>query len=241
MKVGIIQSCYMPWRGYFDFIDDVDLFILFDDIPYSPRSWRNRNQVKTSTGLKWLSVPVKKGARGELIDHVLIGTSEKPWQSLHRRLLTESLENAPHFKEALALWEDAIGGGEAYLSRLNETLIRNICRYLDITTPIVRARDYSAEGHKTARLIELLQKAGATSYLSGPAALDYLEEDAFRQADIALSYKTYDYEPYPQLWGGFEGAVTVLDLIANCGGESRKYLKSATREDVRVPAHNGAV
>lgn len=241
MKVGIIQSCYMPWRGYFDFIDDVDLFMLLDDVKYSHGSWRNRNRVKTKVGLQWVSLPVMRGSTEKPIDHVLIGTPKKPWLPQHRRLLTESLGEAPYFKEAIELWDDAVNCGETHLSKLNEALIRNICRYLSITTPIVRAREYDGQGCKTARLIDLLQKTGATSYLSGPAAMDYLDEDAFRQAGIALSYKTYDYKPYPQLWGGFEGAVTILDLIANCGGESRTYLKSATHENVRVPSHDGTV
>lgn len=236
MHVGIIQSCYIPWRGYFDFIASVDLFVLFDDIQYPyGRSWRNRNQIKASTGLKWLTVPVKAGSAGTPIDQVLIGTPEIPWQTLHQRILKDSLGKAPYFKEAMDIWEEAVSGAGMYLSDLNLHLLRSICHYLKITTPIVASRRYAAQGVKTARLIDLLRKVGATSYLSGPAATAYLDEDAFRQAGIGLSYKTYDYEPYPQLWGKFEGAVTVLDLIANCGSESRRFIDSLSPDTVSIP------
>lgn len=235
MRVGIIQSCYIPWRGFFDFIDNVELFILYDDVKYSHGSWRNRNQVKNDSGLRWLTVPVMAGATDLPIDQVFIGKAVKPWDQLHHRLLKESLGITPYFKEAMTLWEHSINANDKYLSNLNERLIRNICSYLHISTTIVRSRDFACQGEKTVRLIDLLKKVGATSYLSGPAAKDYLDEDAFRQAGIGLSYKTYDYDPYPQQWGDFEGAVTVLDLIANCGPDSINHLKSKTPDEVVNP------
>ena len=57
-KVAILQSNYIPWKGYFDMIASVDEFILYDDMQYTRRDWRNRNQIKTAQGLKWLTIPV---------------------------------------------------------------------------------------------------------------------------------------------------------------------------------------
>lgn len=233
MRVGIIQSCYIPWRGFFDFIDDVDLFILYDDIQYSHGSWRNRNQVKNAAGLRWLTVPVIAGSTSMSIDQVLIGKMDKPWIELHRRLLKESLGTASYFNDAMALWEDCFVDEETYLSRLNEKLIRNISIYLQISTPIVMSRDYAVKGEKTSRLVNLLNMVGASTYLSGPVAKNYLDETLLRENGISLEYKSYDYPSYPQQFGEFIGTVSVLDLIANCGQASRKYLKSVT-PNIRV-------
>lgn len=236
MRVGIIQSCYIPWRGYFDFIDSVDLFMIFDDIQYPQgRSWRNRNQIKTRHGLKWLTVPVSHGAARLTIDQVEISQGVKTWQDSHRGLLRDALAHAPHFAEAMALWEHGVEGQEARLSRLNVRLIRAICTYLDISTPIVLSSDYAATGEKTARLIALLNQVGAKTYVSGPAAKDYLDPALFRENGIRLEYKSYRYESYPQLWGEFVGNVSVLDLIANVGPNSRRYLKSLEPNEVAVP------
>lgn len=236
MRVGIIQSCYIPWRGYFDFIDSVDLFMIFDDIQYPQgRSWRNRNQIKTRNGLKWLTVPVSHGAGQLNIDQVLISDSGKPWQASHRGLLRDALGQAPYFHEAMALWEEGVQTGERHLSRLNVHLIKAICRYLGIDTPIVLSSDYPVTGEKTARLIALLKRVGAKTYVSGPAAKDYLEPAQFRDNNIRLEYKSYRYQAYPQLWGEFAGAVTVLDLIANTGPESRRYLNSQEPNEIAVP------
>jgi hypothetical protein len=234
MRVGVIQSCYVPWRGYFDFIDSVDVFVIYDDVQYSSGSWRNRNQVKTSNGLRWLTVPVTYRF-GDPIDTVtIVQKSGVRWQELHRRLLHQALGPAPFFADAIGIWEAATTPDDSTLTPLNLRLIQGLCRYLDIDTRIVLSREYRTFGSKTARLISLLSQIGATTYLSGPSARGYLEEDLFRANGINLEYKSYDYRPYPQLWGEFVGTVTVLDLIANCGPKSRDFLKSRTPNEAAV-------
>lgn len=233
-RVGAIQSNYLPWRGYFDFIASVDLFVIYDDVQYSKNGWRNRNLIKTKRGLKWITVPVKASIT-LTVDQIMIATGNKSWQDYHRHLLKDGLEDAPFFKDAMAIWDEAIASHDIYLSRLNVRLIRSVCSYLGIRTPIVMSRDYELAGTKTDRLIQLLKKVGAMVYLSGPAARDYLNENEFRRNGIGLEYKTYDYAPYPQLWGDFVGSVTILDLIANLGPESRGWMKSLTPNQVCVP------
>ncbi len=235
MRVGIVQSSYIPWRGYFDFIASVDLFILLDDVPFSQRpDWRKRNRVKTRHGLRWLTVPVT--AKGPLlIDQVLISDTGKSWRNTHHAVLSDSFSPCPYRTEALEIWQAGVVDAPRYLSQLNRRLTEGVCDYLQIKTPLVDSRDLGATGAKTQRLLNLLTKVGATRYLSGPVAKDYLDEQLFREAAIALEYKTYDYPSYPQPWGSFTSAVTVLDLIANVGPAAMQYLRSATPAVVAVP------
>ena len=235
MRVGVIQSCYIPWRGFFDFIRSVDLFLLFDDVKYPMgRSWRNRNQVKTRNGLKWLSVPVPKGSHELLIDEVRISETGKPWREAHANALQESLDGAPHAEDAHAIWTQAVNAGDTGLSELNARLIKGICAYLSISTPILPSRQFGAQGAATDRLINLVKAVGGSTYVSGPVAKSYLEEWKFRQEGLRLEYKRYDYAPYPQLWGAFEGAVTVLDLIANTGPDATNHIASLTPNEIAV-------
>tara|TARA_R110002072_G_scaffold302603_1_gene486629 strand:- start:83887 stop:84603 length:717 start_codon:yes stop_codon:yes gene_type:complete len=238
MRVGIIQSCYAPWRGYFDFIASVDLFLVLDDVAYSKGSWRNRNQIKTPRGLQWITVPVSvSSSEGSFpdIDEVRIADGPKLWRNTHRALLKESLGEAPRFQDAIDIWEAGCSDTSGRLSPLNVKLIRGICDYLGITTPIVNARDYPVTGSGTNRVIALLKRAGATCYLSGPAARDYLDEEQFSENSIRLEYKTYDYDPYPQLWGDFVGNVSVLDLIANLGPRASDHIRSKTPDIIATP------
>lgn len=232
MKVGIIQSNYIPWRGYFDFIDSVDLFVFHDDLQYTKGDWRNRNMIKTAGGLKWLSVPVKYVTTSQLICETAIDFSTL-WNKSHINQFKANYLKAPFCSDAIAILQEAFSGGHTNISSLNRHLIKLVCNYLSITTPFAMSADYGVYGAKTERLISLLSKIGANTYLSGPAASDYLDVEALKDVGIGVEYKTYNYEPYRQLWGDFLGNVTVLDLIANCGPDARKYLKSAT-PNIRV-------
>lgn len=149
------------------------------------------------------------------------------WQANYAR--------APYFDVIRDILPSLNVDKEETISHLNIRLIQSICAYLDIRTPLKLSSEFNSEDEKTERLLSLLNAVGGTTYLSGPSADDYLEKDMFREAGIRLEYKSYNYEPYPQLWGPFEGGVTVLDLIANCGPEARTLIQSKTPNTVVVP------
>ena len=234
MRVGVIQSAYAPWRGYFEFIAGVDLFVLYDDVQFSKGSWQNRNRFRTAAGTKWLTVPVASAGK-PAIDEVRISEPHAVWRQRHERFLEAHLGDAPHAADTIGLWRSATAAATDRLSVVNERLIRAVCERLGVTTRIVQSRPYGLSGAKTERLIGLLRKLEATCYVSGPAAKGYLDERMFADAGIRLEYKSYDYAPYLQLHGGFDGAVSVLDLIANVGPNAASLLRSRTPNEVAVP------
>jgi hypothetical protein len=226
LRVGAIQSAYIPWRGYFDFIASVDLFVVYDDVQFSKNSWRNRNQLKTARGLEWITIPVH-GSTGLAIDQVEI--ADPSFVGRHRGQIRASLSSAPYFQQAMELWERSIGhrveAGERNLSRINYSFIKDACGVLGVSTPLVSAREFQLTGRRNERLLDLMRKTGATTYLSGPAAGEYLDHGAFAQAGVRIEYKSYEYEPYPQRNGAFEGAVSILDLIANTGEQAPRLVR----------------
>lgn len=233
MRVAAIQSSFIPWRGYFDFIDSVDHFVFLDDVQYTTRDWRNRNKIKTPKGVEWLSVPVLHKQRSQLIIETEIDYSV-PWRKKHMGTWSANYRAAPYFDVIMEILSDSCANEEFTISQLNIKLIGRICDYLNISTPMMLSTELALRGSKTERLIDLLKKLNATTYLSGPSADAYLDKEAFRRHGIRLEYKTYDYAPYPQLWGEFVGEVTVLDLIANCGPRSGEFLRSQSPDRVIV-------
>ena len=225
MRVGIIQSNYLPWRGYFDFIDDVDLFVVHDDVQFTKGDWRNRNRIKTPQGLRWLTVPVHHRHTAQRICDTAIDYSHH-WRRDHCNLIIANLAKAPYVDDVVSLLQPAFDAKHATISDLNVALLNSVCSYLCIQTPLRLSSELQVEGTKTDRLIALLTAVGATTYVSGPSAAAYLEEARFQDAGIRLEYKAYRYPDYPQLWGRFEGAVSVIDLIANCGRQARERIKS---------------
>ncbi|QFY41405.1 WbqC family protein [Candidatus Methylospira mobilis] len=227
MRVGVIQSSFIPWRGYFDFIASVDTFVFHDDIQYTKGDWRNRNKIKTVKGTEWLTVPVRYNKTAQSISDTEIDCATA-WGKKHIRLWQAHYRQAPYLRDVLALLDGLDHCQERTISQLNLKLTGRICEYLAIATPSLLSSELSLTGSKTDRLIDLLQKLNATTYLSGPNADAYLDKEAFRKHGIGLEYKSYDYTPYPQLWGAFEGGVTVLDLIANCGPDAKNHICSHT-------------
>lgn len=234
MRIGVIQSSFIPWRGYFDVIASVDLFVFHDDLQYTKGDWRNRNRIKTPQGAKWITVPVRYKRVAQLICETEIN-DDTDWRRDHLNQWQAHYSKAPFLDDALGLLGQLGRNEDLTISQLNIRLIRAICAYLGIKTPMVMSSEFNLSGSKTARLIELLRKTGGTSYLSGPNGDNYLDKEVFREEGLRLYYKTYDYEPYPQLWGPFEGAVSVLDLIANCGPRSKELIHSTTPERLVIP------
>lgn len=228
--VVILQSNYIPWKGYFDLMNMADEFVLYDDVQYTKRDWRNRNMIKTAHGLKWLTIPVEvKGKYHQLICDT-VATDDK-WRRDHWNSIQHAYGKAPHFRAyADAIESIYMKSAERNLSRINREFIEAICRILGITTRISWSMDFAGAQEtedKTERLAYICTKAGATHYISGPAARDYIQDEVFAKAGIKLSYMDYSgYPEYPQMHGAFEHGVSVLDLLFNVGTEAKSYMKS---------------
>jgi WbqC-like protein family len=226
-RVAIVQSCYVPWKGYFDLINLVDEFILYDDRQYTRRDWRNRNRIKTPQGTQWLTIPVKvKGRFEQRIDETLI--DDPDWADRHWRTLEHNYSAAPHFSDYAETLSSLYARlEEQRLSAVNRLFIETICALLGIDTALSQSTDYEAEGKKTDRLVSLCQATGATTYLSGPSARDYIDERVFEAVGISVEYMDYfGYPEYPQLYPPFEHEVTALDLLFNTGPAAPRFLKS---------------
>ena len=223
-KVAILQSNYIPWKGYFDMINMVDEFILYDDVQYTRSDWRNRNKIKTPKGTAWLTIAV--GKHYEKINETKI--SDLQWAKSHWATLKQVYGKAPAFKEYKDPFEEFyLNNTEEYLSQINYKLINIVNEILGIQTKISWSTDYDLIEGKTARLVNLVQQAGGSEYISGPAAQDYLEEDLFEKENIKVVWMDYSgYPEYNQLFPPFEHGVTVLDLIFNEGANAIKFMKS---------------
>ncbi|SHN64754.1 WbqC family protein [Desulfovibrio litoralis] len=225
-KVAILQSNYIPWKGYFDMVAAVDEFIIYDDMQYTRRDWRNRNLIKTAQGLQWLTVPVVvKGQYEQTIKDTKIENSS--WQGKHWKTFLHQYKKSLCFKE-ISDWLEPLYIQEEYthLSQLNQKFIQAICSYLGIKTKITCSWDYTLVEGKTERLADLCKKAGGTEYISGPAAKGYIIPDIFEEYNIKLTWFDYiGYKEYPQLYGNFEHGVSILDLLFNCGKNSANYMR----------------
>jgi hypothetical protein len=226
-KIAVVQSNYIPWKGYFDLINSVDEFVLFDSTQYTIRDWRNRNRLKTRAGVKWLSIPVE--VKGRYLQNIYeVAIADPGWNRRHWGVVTHNYSKAKCFRAYRDAFEHLyLGTDETLLSKVNYRFIRAICDMLGIQTRITWSMDYDLVEGKTERLIYLCKQTHATEYLSGPTARGYIDEEQFRNEGITLRYMDYSgYPEYDQLFPPFEHHVSIIDLILNEGPDAPKYMKS---------------
>ena len=227
MKAVILQPSYIPWRGYFHQIQKADVFVFYDCVQYDDRGWRNRNQIKTPQGLQWLTIPVKaKGNQvmGTPIKDVPI-VWDADWAKKHLTALRHSYGKTPFFKDYAGLLEEFYSRRDVLLADFTCDFTVALARALGIAhTRFERSSNLPAVGTKSERLLSILKHMGATHYISGPSARDYMDMPAFAEAGISVEFIEYRYPAYPQVHGDFEPQVSVLDLLFNVGGDAPRYI-----------------
>jgi WbqC-like protein family len=224
-KVAILQSNYIPWKGYFDLMRSVDEFVILDDVQFTQQDWRNRNVIKTQQGLQWLTIPVTAHGKPNINE---VEVSQPRWHIRHWKSISQNLRRSAYFEQyEHELREAFVRAGEiSSLAAINLHFLTLVRQWLRIETTLTCSSQYPAPVERTDRLVSICQQAGATEYVSGPAAKDYLDEDRFSKAGIAVRWFDYEgYPEYPQLYGAFEHRVTVLDLVLNTGPGAIDYLE----------------
>lgn len=221
--IAIIQSNYIPWCGYFDIISSSDKFIFLDDVQFTKNDWRNRNLIKTVSGVQWLSVPCGKSI-SRTIDEVEV--SNQRWANTHWRTLAQNYSNAPFFREFSQLFESFYNSWDKSmtLSATNQSLIKMIASdILDIECDYYTARELNIGGNRVDRLAKMVFELGGTEYLSGPSAKHYLNESVFSELGLTVKYAKYPkYGPYRQNYGDFIDSMSIVDGIFNLGRDVRK-------------------
>ncbi len=229
MRIAILQPGYLPWLGFFDQELSVDLFVLYDDVQYDRRGWRNRNRVKTPDGSVWLTVPViQKGKYEQIIRDVKID-NERPWRKKHLGTVEGFYKQAPYFNTLFPGFSELIDSDWEYLWELDLALIKWINEKIGIETEIKLASELNITGQKSERLLEICRKLGANEYYSGAAARHYLDLEIFRNAGIDVYFQEYVHPKYPQLHGDFLSHMSVLDLMMIVLPESKRIIQSGTK------------
>jgi hypothetical protein len=237
-RVCVIQSNYIPWRGFFALIGCCDEYVVFDGAQFTKRHWHNRNLIKTKDGPLWLTIPVL--TKGRFMQSIHDTQIEKQWTRKHWRTIEAAYAKASFFRDVAPILHRIYESvaDESSLAKVNLAFLEGLSRILDLPTNITCDMDYAARGRKTERLLGICQSAHASVYLNGPSAKTYFDEAVFRQNDIAVEWMNYDQlRPYPQLHGGFLPRVSVVDLLFNVGPDRAKLYLSAGPSSGSIESH----
>lgn len=220
----VLQPGYLPWLGYFDLLKKADVFVHYDDVQFDKHGWRNRNWVKGPKGPVWLTVPVlHSGRSGQSILDVEIDERQH-WRRRHLSTVGQFYARAPFVDAMLPRLRDILERPWPRLVELDLAIIDWLAAELGITAPRYRASELGIGGDRNARLLNLCRHFGATRYLSGNAARDYLDVALFTAAGVEVSWHDYVHPTYSQLHGTFVPYLSTLDLVLNMGREARGIL-----------------
>ncbi|HBR15970.1 MAG TPA: hypothetical protein DD723_10620 [Candidatus Omnitrophica bacterium] len=235
----IMQPTYLPWQGYFDLMDQSDVFVLLDSVQFDKRSWQQRNRVKTSRGECMLTVPVlTKGKSLQKICEVEIDATSK-FCAEHLKAIELNYAKARYFRQYIDSLRGIYLKQPKYLCDLTVDMIFWIKNVLGIRAELLRSSSLGVEGTKADLLVEICRKTGADVYLSPARSRDYIGDGRlFTDHGIALLYHHYTPPVYTQLFGDFIPYLSVLDLIFNEGDRSLSVIRSGRRESLKGNTHD---
>ena len=226
MKLVISQPMFFPWIGLFEQIKLSEVFVHYDDVSYPQgRSFISRVQVKTNNGPHWLTASVSKSESGRLINETIL-LANNEWRVNHLKTLKHAYSKAPFFDEMFELVNDLYSLPTNNLSEFNCHCIEKISDYLGLKTRFIKSSDFSLKTTSSQKLLDLCTHFGATDYITGLGAINYLDYSIFESMNIKVNYMNYEKKPYPQQYGEFNPFVSILDAIANVGKSASNLLCS---------------
>jgi hypothetical protein len=229
MIAAIMQPTYLPWPGFFDLLDQSDVFVFLDTVQFEKQSWQQRNRIKTPSGPLWLSVPCVRSFGQRIADVSIDGTTH--WRRKHWMSIVANYSSAPYWREYRGPLETVYTSEWKHVADLNIHLIKLLTNQLGIRATMLRSSELAASDRtRAARLVEICVQLGADVYLSPRGSSAYLQsEEEFAAHGIRLAFQHYEPPAYPQRYAPFVPYLSVLDLLLNVGPGALELLRSGRR------------
>ena len=229
MNVVISQSMLFPWVGLLEQVRLADVFVHYDDVQFSKGSFVNRVQIKTSEGMRWMTVPLEGLQLGQRINEVRVA-ADNGWKARHLGMLERSFKGAPHAQDALELVREVYAEDHPHLGALARASLLALCKYLalDNSTRFIDVESMNLPGHSSDRVLQVVKAVGGDNYVTGHGAANYLDHVGFASQGVTVRYMDYQKRAYPQFHGPLTPHVSGLDLVAHCGRAGKEVLTSGT-------------
>jgi hypothetical protein len=238
MIATVHQPEHLPWLGFFHKMSLADVMVLLDTTQFAKDDFQNRNRIKTQRGPVWLTVPVyKKGRSEQQILEVEI-CNERNWRNRTWSQIEQGYRNAPCFDAHRDFFRELYREEWTRLVDLNVRVIEYLAEQLGLEGRLLRASELGIQERGGTEVnLAICRKLGAGTYLSGRMGRDYLDEEPFAEAGLAVQYQDFQHPIYPQQWGGFVSHLSAIDLLFNCGESSGEILRRGGGEPVGEGAH----
>jgi len=224
MSVCVIsQPRFFPGLHYLHRMMVADVFVIFDTVQFSPRHEENRAKLKTPQGPQWLTVPMRKLGREQLILDTRIANSQ-PWQRKAIKTLNNLYSRAPYYKAYAPEIISIIEAPHETLTELDRASWEPALQLLGITCKFIASSELPVSGKGPRLLLDICKYLGSDVYLSGAFGRDYLDVAEFTAEGVAVRFHEYSCPVYPQRFGDFVPFLSYLDMLFNVGLDRDKVL-----------------
>jgi hypothetical protein len=231
-KIGIMQPYFIPYFGYFQLINAVDKFVIYDNIKYTKKGWINRNRILLNDYEHLITIPLKKDSDYLNIKDRYISIDFEKERIKILNKFSEAYKKAPFYDEVLSLFKEIILFEDKNLFKYLENSIVKINNYLNIKTPILISsgidnnNEYKLESSQ--RVVYLCKKLNGNHYINPIGGLDLYSKEDFLKQGIHLSFIKKDDFTYQQFGQKFLNNLSVIDVLMFNGISSAKYLNQYT-------------
>ena len=223
------QPEYLPYLGFFAKVSLCDLFLVSDHLQYAAKDFQNRNYLRNHNGKTLITVPVlHAGKWDQPIQEVRIDNSCS-WAKKHWMTLYHNYHRAPYFQLYASTLEHIYSQKWERLCDLNITLLRHLLNWLSINAQVELTSNFDLKERQTQLLIEMCQKVGADTFISGRGARDYVYPSLFDDAGIKHYFFDFVHPEYPQHRQTFVPNLSVLDLLFNVGPGAKDVIDEAVK------------
>ncbi len=227
MTIGIMQPYIFPYIGYFQLINRVDKFIVYDDVAYINKGWINRNNVLIGGKASLFTLPLISASQNRLIRDIEIDNLET-WSKKFFKTIEQSYKKAPFYHETLAILTQVFQSNPANIAELCTTSLKETCKYLNIATEIVDSSIIYKNEHLKAqeRILDICLQEKADHYINPIGGMAIYDKQLFADNKILLNFIKSKPIQYKQFNNEFVPWMSMIDLLMFCSIEAiHAYLK----------------
>lgn len=214
MKLGIMQPYFIPYLGYWQLMNIVDKYVIYDDVNYIKGGWINRNRILSNGNSVYLNLPLKKASPNKLINEIEVNLNE---QNISKCLKTIKgcYSKAPFFIDVFPLMEKILSYDDNNLASFLKNSIEIIANYLNINTEFILSSDLKKNNNLRSenKVIHICKILNATQYYNAIGGRNLYDYETFRKENIDLLFINTKLSEYKQFDNDFVGGLSILDLL----------------------------
>jgi WbqC-like protein family len=214
MKIAIMQPYIFPYIGYFQLINTVDKFILYDDVNFINKGWINRNNVLINNKESLFTIPLKEASQNKLINEIEILQDGK-WQNKFLKTIEQSYKKSPQFQVVFPIIQEIINSPETNISSLIYFSTNKICEYLGIKTEIIKSSSVYNNANLKAqdRILDICKLNQATQYINPQGGIELYDKVIFDNNKIKLNFLKSNSVKYSQYNSDFIPYLSIIDVL----------------------------